>query len=105
MTLVLAARIDEAISVSDARASLSLFFQLEHRQNKGRLVLVSGANGVSIAATLVEANNTSRVNKETQGPFDLVAKIHKEYNTNTSSFRSVVGIKHKRNLLPILWQS
>ena len=59
-------------------ASLSLFFQLEHRQNKGRLVLVSGANGVSIAATLVEANNTSRVNKETQGPFDPVAKIHKE---------------------------
>ena len=91
-------------------ASLSLFFQLEHRQNKGRLVLVSGANGVSIAATLVEANNTSnfnitRVNKETQGPFDPVAKIHKEYNTNTSFFRSVVGIKHKRNLLPILWQS
>ena len=91
-------------------ASLSLFFQLEHRQNKGRIVLVSGANGVSIAATLVEANNTSnfnitRVNKETQGPFDPVAKIHKEYNTNTSFFRSVVGIKHKRNLLPILWQS
>ena len=45
------------------------------------------------------------VNKETQGPFDLVAKIHKEYKTNTSFFRSVVGIKHKRNLLPILWQS
>ena len=91
-------------------ASLSLFFQLEHRQNKGRLVLVSGANGVSIAATLVEANNTSNfnitwVNKETQGPFDPVAKIHKEYNTNTSFFRSVVGIKHKHNLLPILWQS
>ena len=41
-------------------ASLSLFFQLEHRQNKGRLVSVSGANGVSIAATLVETNNTSR---------------------------------------------
>ena len=58
MTLVLAARIDDAISVSDARASLSLFFQLEHRQNKGRLVLVSGANGVSLAATLVEANIT-----------------------------------------------
>ena len=66
-------------------ASLSLFFQLEHRQNKGRIVLVSGANGVSIAATLVEANNTSNfnfnitwINKETQGPFDPVAKMHKE---------------------------
>ena len=63
--------------------SLSLFFQLDHRQNKDRIVLVSGANGVSIAATLVAANNTSnfnitRVNKETQGPFDPVAKIHKE---------------------------
>ena len=60
--------------------SLSLFFQLEHRQNKGRIVLVSGANGVSIAATLVEANNTSnfsitQVNKQTQAPFDPVAII------------------------------
>ena len=91
-------------------ASLSLVIQQEHRQNKGSLVLVSGANVVSIAATLVAANNTSnfnitRVNKETQGPFDPVAKIHKEYNTNTTFFRSVVGIKHKHNLLPILWQS
>ena len=33
--------------------SLSLFFQLDHRQNKDRIVLVSGANGVSIAVTLV----------------------------------------------------
>ena len=33
--------------------SLFLFFQLDHRQNKDRIVLVSGANGVSIAATLV----------------------------------------------------
>ena len=52
-------------------------------RSSSRIVLVSGANGVSIAATLVEANNTSnfnitRVNKETQGPFDPVAKIHKE---------------------------
>ena len=71
-------------------ASLSLFFQLEHRQNKGRLVLVSGANGVSIAATLVEANNTNRVNEEIQGPFDPVAKIHKEYNT-THKLLSICG--------------
>ena len=89
MTLALAARIDEAISVSDARASLSLFFQLEYRQNKGILVLVSGANGVSIAATLVEANITlvgltkkhkvlstswqkyTKNTTQTQAPFDL----------------------------------
>ena len=45
------------------------------------------------------------VNKETHCLFDLVAKIQQEYNTNTNFFRSVVGIKHKRNLLPILWQS
>ena len=33
--------------------SLSLFFQLDHHQNKDGIVLVSGANGVSIAVTLV----------------------------------------------------